>query len=1242
MATQIVANQGLFLCGLVGLQLLVVVVFAAVVLRKLKVAPVYANQAWRFVLVLSLCLIPANVLLRTWVITVQAADVTPERLTESEVFSSAGLINQTDPPESLLESDSPVGVLGNNTSRPTQVRVRTPDSRPDAVGPAPDVALASVRNPETLDAQVTLGETAAAYASEAAGDNWRVLLSTIGVVQVLCALYLVGVFWQLIRVFLSWLALAKLVAEARPVASDLQAAIAATLQKAGLRQSPQVLESVQQKTPLACGLFAPKVIVPSDFSSWAREEQEAVLLHEFAHIERKDLLAELGSQIARTIYWFHPAVYWIQQQLILTREQAADQYAVERGIPPKSYANSLLSVIALSSTEGDRFGTGMQQTATMSAQQIQRRIEMLVNPVACSVGRWKMLAFVASVFVLVFGLMFRVEVLAAPQSGETHALQTSGVQVNEVEHANQTQAATKSEAMGGIKHYRPISSDENDFLRLIQNCEVAPASTEEVFTRLTISGQILHGNNEPVSGATVLLRESSTQRLSENPLVVKSRRWDWNETRVNDVLAKTTTDASGRYKFEAVDLPDLTRNVSAWDGSIVAAHADLGIGYTAFNLPAGKIRERLHNQNVILSQLSNIEGRLQTPNGRALAGTVAIFGIHQARPASTHEGKGWDLQASQIAPRTNTDSDGKFAFHNLPSGFAATVKATPKNIAWLRGGIAVATSADTPTGSRGPFAERHPGIQDELFGSPVTINAKPAAIFSGRVLSPSGEPVEGVRVHLGAYLYYEVTNSDGKFEIQVFPDRKVNSSSGKKTTTITLRPPDGAKLLLKRQELTRQELMAGYPFDFLLTEGAWVRGVVQTQSGQPLPNVEVEQVGPWRETVGYGKSDEQGRYELLLPPGEHLLVFSTDQPGHELPSCDDASRLHGSRDAVMSATGFVTRTVTIADVSYPPIDLKPVLVKPTEVISLQAVLPGGEPAIGASAVLMDIQRRVKPDFWIPDFPTEPVSQVVNADENGAATLIPTGILSKRALVKISHLSDEGTSFTREIRVSQIAHDEPVVLVKQWPLKGRVTINGAPVAGATMSIGRSQAIQGKPGGSAVIPVATATSDQDGYYTVPVPPGQNYTVLIKSIPGMNKGFWTGHNAIRDAQKEQFTVREFALRSATDEIVGHVIDAAGNPLADVRIQFAPFSRVRSSDLLGFSETSQQTTDARGFFALRAIPAGTHELVAYGPDTYGPGTELVLFKANAGDKNVTVVFDPIEEPEPIRLQPKRIVAIP
>jgi beta-lactamase regulating signal transducer with metallopeptidase domain len=76
-------------------------------------------------------------------------------------------------------------------------------------------------------------------------------------------------------------------------------------------------------------------------------ELRHVLLHELAHLRRRDLVWGWISELARVVYFFHPVVHWIAYRARLERELACDQLAMSHsGHDAQEYASTLVRVVS--------------------------------------------------------------------------------------------------------------------------------------------------------------------------------------------------------------------------------------------------------------------------------------------------------------------------------------------------------------------------------------------------------------------------------------------------------------------------------------------------------------------------------------------------------------------------------------------------------------------------------------------------------------------------------------------------------------------------------------------------------------------------------------------------------------------------------------------------------------------------------------------------------------------------------
>lgn len=108
--------------------------------------------------------------------------------------------------------------------------------------------------------------------------------------------------------------------------------------------SAEVLVTPAGTMPMTFGVLRPRILLPAEAVSWMPERLDAVLLHELAHVRRRDTFWHAVATLACALYWLHPLAWRALHRALAMRERAADDFVLARGARPSDYAHNLLEI----------------------------------------------------------------------------------------------------------------------------------------------------------------------------------------------------------------------------------------------------------------------------------------------------------------------------------------------------------------------------------------------------------------------------------------------------------------------------------------------------------------------------------------------------------------------------------------------------------------------------------------------------------------------------------------------------------------------------------------------------------------------------------------------------------------------------------------------------------------------------------------------------------------------------------
>ncbi|HXB09104.1 MAG TPA: M56 family metallopeptidase [Puia sp.] len=132
--------------------------------------------------------------------------------------------------------------------------------------------------------------------------------------------------------------------QTNPAPAEWQQRLNELLRKIQVSRPVALLESALIKVPVVVGFLKPVVLVPIGMLAHLPGDQvESILLHELAHIRRRDHLFNLVQHLVDTLFFFNPAIVWVSSLIRAERENCCDDIAIRETRSRRQLIEALVS-----------------------------------------------------------------------------------------------------------------------------------------------------------------------------------------------------------------------------------------------------------------------------------------------------------------------------------------------------------------------------------------------------------------------------------------------------------------------------------------------------------------------------------------------------------------------------------------------------------------------------------------------------------------------------------------------------------------------------------------------------------------------------------------------------------------------------------------------------------------------------------------------------------------------------------
>lgn len=655
--------------------------------------------------------------------------------------------------------------------------------------------------------------------------------------RMLVTAWLVGLAMLALRVLLGYGRIAQLVAQAAAVPERVQREAERVAEALGCRRAVVVLQSQQVASPILCGLWQPKILLPARMcdASYATD-LPGIFAHELMHLRSRDLVWNAGLELLSLVLWFHPLAWRMRRAHLAACELVCDAISVQLLGDVSGYCRTLARVAIESHGVLPAAGIAMARTSS-----VRRRLNALKSGLlSLPLRRRSVLGFGLVMVLAVTGLGALRLALAEPATPTQTATAAAGVmrvQVLDPEGKPLEEARIHASIWTKEKSFRHNRDYQTDtagiapvelppsyeivrlwtgkrgmstlFSHWEQNELASGTKLPAVYTvqleaSVSAGGRIVDEQGQPIAGVTVEVEAQGGHPAKADGRTGYAYGVASGKSTEGLDDGAVTTDAEGRWRIDNVPCHPKTTL------TLMVTHPDYisDLQGNELQKAAGITTAMLRQQTAVLTLKSGIRvhGQVTDPEGHPLPDALVI--------------RGDDPYLSRTPAKFATDAEGRFRWPALPPGEVTLTVLAPGFAPQMR-------QVQVAAGMAAHDFRMQPGKPIEL-----------------RFVDPAGQPIPEVSVRLLEWKGKKSIQSDHNPNHPKVPDVKIpKRADAEGAWRWDAAPDEPVKMLIEAKGCTRCELeMAGGepPRTVTLKLEHRITGrVTDAQTGQPLPTFTV-------------------------------------------------------------------------------------------------------------------------------------------------------------------------------------------------------------------------------------------------------------------------------------------------------------------------------------------------------------------------------------------------------------------